>query len=70
MNFICQPKVYEYKGQIFEHHSYFGYWPLRKKDHEPFKRVGRKFYSLFNEFDKLPNKEKRKYQIGGGVICF
>ena len=63
--FMCGPKVYEYKGWLFEM-SYFGPWPL-KVDGNPRERAGKKFWDMFKEFDKLPDKES--YRIGGGCIA-
>jgi hypothetical protein len=63
--FIDGPTVYEYQGKLFEFHSYSGPHPL-KKDGELTKRVGKKFYEFYAEFDKLPAEEKAKYKVGGG----
>ena len=62
--FLCGPKVYEYKGWLFEM-SYSGPWPL-KKDGTPRERAGNKFWNMYKEFDKLPDKES--YRVGGGCI--
>lgn len=45
MNFICSPRIYEYKGWIFEHSWAIGAWPLTK-DWEPRKRAGRVFWKV------------------------
>lgn len=61
--YLCGPRVYEYKCVVFEVSGYAGPWPLRK-DGEPKKRAGDKFYSLYAEWDALPDKES--YRVGGG----
>jgi len=64
---ICGPRLYEYKGWFFEHHSYCGPWPLRK-DGELFKRAGDKFWDMIKEFEALSNREE--HRVGGGCISF
>lgn len=53
---ISIAKLYRYKGWFFELPNYGGPWPL-KKDGEPRKRAGNKFWVLWEEFSKLDNKE-------------
>jgi len=65
--FLCGPRLYEYKGWFFEYKYMMGPWPLCK-DGEPFKRAGDKFYTMFNEFWALPDREK--YRVGGGCLAF
>jgi hypothetical protein len=65
---VCGPKIYEYKGWIFEH-DYLGTWPLRK-DLEPRKKAGAVFWNLLEEFMKLPEDEQKQYRIGGGCQQF
>lgn len=57
-------KVYLFKGWLFEYdrNKPFGPWPL-KKDHEPRKRAGKKFYYMFDEFDSLPVKEQENLRV-------
>ena len=56
--------IYEFKGFIFEFHSYLG--PVKlKKDYDPASRMGRKFGKAFEEWDKLTPEEKLKTQIFG-----
>jgi hypothetical protein len=58
------PNIYQYKGFLFEFHSYLG--PVKlKKDHDPASRMGRKFFKAFAEWDKLTPEEKSKTQING-----
>lgn len=66
---VCGPRMYEYKGWLFEHNPYLGAWPL-KKDLEPRKRAGRVFWELFSEFNQLPKKEQEKLRVGGGCRQF
>ena len=49
--------VYKYKGWLFDHHEYTGGWPL-KKDLEPRKRAGAKFWKVYSEFYRLDDKEQ------------
>ena len=44
-------------GWLFEVHSYFGPWPL-KKDLDLRKRAGRKFFKMYERFEKEPSKER------------
>ena len=44
------PRDYRYKGWWFEY-THSGPWPL-KKNGEPRKRAGRKFYKIIEEFEK------------------
>lgn len=60
---ICVGKLYEYKGWFFEIAVGGMPWPL-KKDGDPRARAGAKFYAMFSEWDKLPNKES--FRVGGG----
>jgi hypothetical protein len=56
--------IYEFKGFIFEFHSYLG--PVKlKKDYDPASAMGRKFWKAFAEWDKLTPEEKLKTQIFG-----
>lgn len=65
--FVCGPKVYRYKGILFEYHSYFGPWPLNK-NYQPRARAGKKFFDLVKEFDKLSERQKERCFLGGGCI--
>jgi len=69
--FLCGPRLYEYDGWFFENHSYCGPWPL-KKNGDPRKKAGRKFYKDVQPFFDMSDKEKKKYQVGdwGGCIPF
>lgn len=64
---ICSPKLYEYKGVVFEVHSYCGPHPL-KRNMEPRKIIPKSFWVLWKEFDSLPEIEQEYYRIGGGCI--
>lgn len=63
--FICGPRLYRYEGWFFEVHSWCGPHPL-KKDGELRKRVGRRFWAVWNRFAALSDKQKARYRIGGG----
>jgi len=56
--------IYEYKGFVFEFHRYCGPCKL-KKDWEPAAKMGRKFWKVWKEWDKLTPEEKTKTQISG-----
>lgn len=62
---FCGPRIYEYEGWLFEVHSYCGPWPL-KKNGDPRKYAGRRFWEMFSRFDKLSNAELAQYRVGGG----
>jgi len=66
---ICSHPMYEFEGWIFECGYMSGPWPLRK-DLEPRKRAGRKFWKMFERFDALSDKAKSTYRIGGGCERF
>ncbi len=66
---ICSPRMYEYKGWIFEDPAFGAPIPL-KKNLEPRKRAGNVFYKLYGEFSKLSDNEKKKCRIGGGCQRF
>ena len=56
--------IYQYKGFIFEFHSYLG--PVKiKKNFDPASAMGRKFWKAFSEWDKLTKEEKLETQIYG-----
>ena len=68
---ICTAPIYEYDGCLFEYRPYTsGPWPVRRKDYEPFKRAGDKFYNMIETFLSLPEKEQEKYRVGGGCHAF
>ena len=55
---------YQYKGFLFEFHSYLG--PIKmRKDGEPAKRQGKKFFEVIAEWEKLSRKEKEATRIYG-----
>ena len=58
------PNIYQFKGFIFEFHSYLG--PVKvKKNFDPASAMGRKFWKAFAEWDKLTKEEKLQTQIFG-----
>jgi len=61
---LTMADIYEYKGVIFEVHRYCGPCKL-KKDWEPAARMGRKFWKIWSEWDKLTKEEKAATQISG-----
>jgi hypothetical protein len=65
--FICSGRIFEYKGWLFEYNNFIGPWPL-KKDLEPRKRAGKKFWNIWDSFSKLPENEKRQYLLEGGCV--
>jgi len=66
--FVCGPRIYKFNGWVFDY-GHTGCWPL-KKDLEPRKRAGRKFYSDLSEFFDLDKVGKEEYRIGGGCRAF
>jgi len=59
---FCGPKLYKFNDWFFEWHSYCGPWPLTK-DGETRKRAGRIFWKVIDEFQKLSEKQKEKYEV-------
>jgi hypothetical protein len=58
------PNIYQYKGFIFEFHSYLG--PVKvKKNFDPASAMGRKFWKAFAEWNQFTPEEKLKTQIFG-----
>ena len=66
---LCGPRLYEFEGVSFEFSYIIGPWPL-KKNGEPKKLAGRRFYALYDRFSKLPEAEQEKHRTGGGCITF
>jgi hypothetical protein len=66
---ICGPRLYEFEGWFFEFGAYGGPWPLRK-DGEPRKRAGKKFWEMFTRFLALPEGQKKSCRVGGGCQQF
>lgn len=59
---ICGPKVYRFEGVLFEVHSYFGPWPL-KRDGSPRARAPRSFWPLWERFKSLDAGEQARHCI-------
>ena len=56
--------VYQYQGFTFEFHTLFG--PVKvNKDFNPSAAMGRKFYKVYSEWDKLTKEERAATQIFG-----
>ena len=66
---ICFAPIYEYKGWLFEYKQYMGAWPL-KKDGEPRKRAGNRFWSILSEWMALPDDEQKQTRVSGGCMEF
>ena len=62
--YFCGPGLYEFEGWFFEYGP-CGPWPLRK-DGEPFKRAGRKFWDMFTRWSMLTEKQRAATKVGGG----
>lgn len=61
---VCGPRVYEWDGWIFEVHSYFGPWPLRKTDRStPLVSASDAFWQMWEQWKRLPEEEQRIYEI-------
>jgi hypothetical protein len=54
--------TWRYKGWYFEFHHMWGPTPLKKDGQLRAGMPGRKFWAMWDEFDKLPKEEKRKYE--------
>lgn len=66
---ICFAQIYEYKGWLFEYRPYVGPWPL-KKNGEPRKRAGDRFWDVLTEWFDLPEDEQKQTRICGGCMEF
>jgi hypothetical protein len=62
---VTLANIYEFRGFVFEFHPYLGPVKLRKSDHEEAARTGRKFWKVFEEWDKLSKEEKEETRIFG-----
>ena len=67
--FLCSSPVYEFEETLFEFSYMRDPWPL-KRDGEPKKRAGKKFYDVFSRFLALPEEEREKHRVGGGCRRF
>jgi hypothetical protein len=58
---ITRARFYRFEGWTFEWHRNkpFGPWPC-KKDLEPRKRAGRRFYAMFTRFHALSEVEQER----------
>ena len=65
--FMCSPPLYEFEGWFFEYSPHIC-WPLRK-DGEPRKRAGDKFYDMLDRFFAQSQKEQDACRVGGGCIA-
>jgi hypothetical protein len=66
--FICGPRIYQYKGWLFEY-GYLGPWPLRK-NLEPRKRCGHTFMEIFSDWYDLGETVRESFRVGGGCREF
>jgi hypothetical protein len=56
--------VYQFKGFTFEYHTLFG--PVKlKKNWDSASAMGRKFWKMYSEWDKLTPEEKKETLIFG-----
>lgn len=65
--FVTMADIYEYRGLVFEFHSYCGPHPLRK-DGELTKRFPgpkSRFWPVFEDWMKLSKAEKQKTRWSG-----
>ena len=60
--FVCgfYPE-YEFEGYLFEVHSNFGPFPLRRSDHAVRKNWPRGFWDMWGRFKVLSDEEKATY---------
>lgn len=61
---VSRTPVYQFEGWLFEYGKYLYQtpWPLRK-DFEPRKRAGRKFYDMLGRFLELSEEERGRYRV-------
>ncbi len=66
---MCSSPTYQFEGVTFEFHRFIGPWPL-KKNGDPKKYAGEKFYQLYERFKNLSSIEKEKCCIDkGGCVA-
>ena len=66
---MCIANQYEHEGVRFE--IMRGGEPIRlRKDGEPYKRMGKAFYDLYDRFRTLTEEEKQACKIRGGCYRF
>lgn len=61
---LTMADIFQFGGFIFEFHGYCGPMKL-KKDFEPAKREGRKFFQAIAAWQKLAPEEKEATRISG-----
>lgn len=56
--------IYEFEGWTFDYdrRKPFGPWP-QKKNGDPRKRAGRKFYDMFSRFNVLTLEQQEEHRI-------
>lgn len=59
---VCIADRYHFEGFTFEWHHYLGPTRLRK-DGEPAKRQGNKFYAAAQRWFNLPKKQREKFRV-------
>ena len=67
IGWICGAPIYRFRGWTFEIPHYGGPWPVRKNG-EPRKKAGRKFWKMYDEFDILSDSQKELFRAGGGCV--
>ena len=60
---VCLTDFYSYGGFTFEWNNYIGPVKVRKRDLEPAKRTGRRFYKMIDRWVKLSRKEMEKHRV-------
>lgn len=61
---VCTSPLYEFRGYLFEWHSYCGPTPVRRDNYDVRKTIPEGFWEMVEEFQKLTDGERREYQIG------
>ena len=59
--FVCFHPIYEYDGYLFEVHSEFGPWALRRKYLEIRTYMPSGFWGMWDRFNELSDEEKETY---------
>lgn len=60
---ISLPDIYKYKGVTFEFHRYCGPMRLKKDGNPSDVPMGRKFWKMFEKWQKLPPSKKKRSLI-------
>jgi hypothetical protein len=56
-------ETYDYKGHLFELHSYFGPVPLNRNTWQGKLHIPKRFWVAWEEFEKLSPEEQKRFEV-------